>query len=120
MIPKCGYWFSESSSNYEPSAALHLEVAALLHGVVPRAAGTGENGAGEDREGRDGGEHELGHGSCSFRGWVGGLGSAHVRHLASQVRLSTCEARVARRCGNAGERRHTPVIFFIGDDPVPR
>ncbi len=47
------------------SAALHLEVAVLLDDVVPRA---GKHGAGEDRQGRDCGEDELGHCSHSFRG----------------------------------------------------
>ena len=68
-------WRNEVSSRRaqcfrRASAALHLEVAALLVDVVPRAAGAGENRSGEDREGRDGGEHELGHGSCSFEGCV--------------------------------------------------
>jgi hypothetical protein len=30
------------------------------------------------------------------------------------VRFSTCEARVARRRENTGERRHTGQIFFAG------
>src|SRR5262249_46321274 len=43
-------------------AALQLEIAALLDDVVVRAAdGTGEHRAGEDRQSRDRGEHELGH-----------------------------------------------------------
>src|SRR5262249_5126754 len=45
-------------------AALQLEVA-VVRDRRARLIRTGEHRAGEDREGRDGGEDELGHGSCS-------------------------------------------------------
>jgi hypothetical protein len=32
----------------------------------------------------------------------------------TQVRFSTCEARVARRRENTGERDHTGQVFFAG------
>jgi hypothetical protein len=89
------------------STALQLEVAALLDDVIPWSTGSGEHRAGEQGQGRNGGEDKLGHGSSP---WDLGLGFGT---WLRQVQLSTCEAGVAERHEKAGERHHIGRDLFI-------
>lgn len=50
------------------SAALQLEVTALLNDIIRRATSAGKYRAGEDRKGRDSGEDELDHCNYSYEG----------------------------------------------------